>query len=501
MSNEQDRQAQTEKNKGGRPPMQEPPELKNVKGIDIAETQYDFPFGDFDIGKYCGAYLKKQMGLLFDKPHGCYCYPTKNKWEIIDREVARTFAQKGPREILAEYFKEQREAAERREYKQWWNSQLLKIRGSWSSVSVMDGIRSKTEGELPEAEPNNLPAKDAVYVIMGGCYRAVPFNSERHFHKATTPINPSNNPEVFKELWASLVPDDESREYLRGLFGSAILGKTHRLSLFVDGRAGSGKTTLQELITTAMGDLAITGNDELFDPLNTNHNGLLCDLIENQPKFLLMPEAQKSTVQCGLFNRMTGHDTLTSRRPGALGKERAKGRVRAFPIFFGESVPEMKDMTEGTIERIIVMKLPTIAKDRRDKTLIKQAQEPLSPLCASFLLWLVEAACYATGGEFDIGNVPTALLDTKDQAIGDMDEFTGWMKSQLPGHMKEQEGKRMTSQHIAAVYKDATGTEISASKVTRNLKNFGGDFIHMRINNRSGFRLDSPPFPLPRMPE
>ena len=464
----------------GRPPAFIPDEGEHF----INEISYVSPYGPFEVGKYCGERLEENDNLIFDPNTQNFYIPNDYHWRRIDKDKVFRMAMSGPRLDLAEYWGEFARESEGN-VKTWANQQLQQcVKSAWNNRVVMEGIKKRLEKILPMGDLHNIPTKGAVYEIRKEGRIEEYFRPQFHFHRQYFPVEPNRDTEEFELFLCDILAKPEEGweetsdviEYLQLVLGSAAIGESHRMSLFVTGAAGSGKTTLTECLKSTFGEMGLTGSKELFNPGMTNHNGLLAKLIENQCRILFMPEAGKSIIQSDVFNGITGRDTMSARYPHAEG--RITGKSYALPVFICEIAPQIRDVTSGTIERILTVQTQAIGK--KDKNKLREAEDSDSLLVRSCAQWIIEGAEKAMSMDFDIGEPPEEMLAAKAEAMKEIDPIASFCLEY------KAEG---TASHILEVYKEVDPqTKMTAIAMGKRLSGLGKYYVKEKGTTPTQYR-------------
>ncbi len=252
----------------------------------------------------------------------------------------------------------------------------------------------------------------------------------------------------------------ELRDSGEALTVSATLPRlTDRRYAVIVGPAGTGKTTFLRHLKAAFGPLAQSLPADVFE--RHNHNSALADVIENRPRFLILPEAGGATVEAELLNALTGEDELTTRRPYAKGD--TSGTVHGLAIMAGETPPNLKRMTTGSIDRQLVVpwSMP-VAKDARFR---------LDPdvYANDCFAWVLRGAREYLDMK-SLGAPPAILRAAGEEAIDQQDPFIAWA-----GRREEELGGQ-TASAILSQWKASDGGEdckMSPSSVSRALRRVG----------------------------
>lgn len=126
--------------------------------------------------------------------------------------------------------------------------------------------------------------------------------------------DPTAESDLFTRFLAEILPDDAVREFVRRLFGYALLGKVtdHVLPIFT-GVGGNGKSTLLDVIMRVMGDYAISAEPELLIDRGSSHPTGQADLLGVRLAVTHETDAGRR-LAAGTVKRLTGGDRVRARR-------------------------------------------------------------------------------------------------------------------------------------------------------------------------------------------
>lgn len=209
---------------------------------------------------------------------------------------------------------------------------------------------------------------------------------------------------------------DAEFTYARRVLGYSILGVNFKRAIFLYGRNDTGKSTLQNMMNEALGDLAIGREPRIF--LDTNFKGSLAEALPR--RMCMVGELGAKEMDAGLFKAITGNDIVDCQlkninRPVSM-------RARCTIISSCNSEPNIPDIDEATKSRFIVIPFrhQVSGKERDDK-----AQDDLMQHCkVAVLAWLVESCCEAL--KYGITDVPDSLLiesSSFTSSMSDLSEF------------------------------------------------------------------------------
>ena len=116
------------------------------------------------------------------------------------------------------------------------------------------------------------------------------------------------------EFLKTAIPDEETREWLRLVFGQALIGmQTEHIFIYIYGPAGTGKTLFVERIKNAFGDYAgIFPREYLIKTYGERHTTGLTDLLNKRVVFA--DEVEGNKWDQSLIKLITGGGTIKARR-------------------------------------------------------------------------------------------------------------------------------------------------------------------------------------------
>lgn len=119
---------------------------------------------------------------------------------------------------------------------------------------------------------------------------------------------------VFESFVAEILPDVEVREFVQRLLGVALIGRVveHVLPIFT-GTGRNGKSTLLNVVRSALGDYAIEAEPDLLIERDRAHPTGLMDL--RGVRVAVCQESDEGRkLAVGTVKRLTGGDTIRARR-------------------------------------------------------------------------------------------------------------------------------------------------------------------------------------------
>lgn len=402
----------------------------------VLSTPLDEPVDNFDltgplaspyeIGCFCA---EQEQGNLhravFDTQSRQWLRATNTHWQVISWEEVRA-------RITHQYIIPIIKAHDRlalntddTEKAKYIRQCANRIRAQvFSHIQFADAFRLLSSVTLKPPPLNEVATQDGILAIGEGQHQRRPFHPQIDSHLYAIPAYFSLD-SSFACLLNDWITDPQEYEYFRCLMGLAFVGQMDRAYCCLLGPSGSGKTTVIEIMRSALGHLCFPINQQTFAP-GQDHNASLCDLIEAQARFAVLPESQNATLKSELLNAVTGSDEITSRRP--YGRGMISGTVSAFPLLVGEAPPKLVGISSGTLNRQIVIRF---SKPPTQDISIKQKAHN-GEYANSCLGWLVQAAedvllNRAIQGWNADQDMPDSLRDVGRDALEGQDATIAWL--------------------------------------------------------------------------
>lgn len=229
-------------------------------------------------------------------------------------------------------------------------------------LAQLHGIRDNT------AKYTDFDASENLIGIKGGYTLDLDKLVQGDSKKALRPSHPSDmltrdtgvelefgyTSEGFNRWLDKFLPDLGKREYVQKVFGASLMsGNPHKKLFVLAGPTNTGKTTLIEAFTAALGDYAgATASDKL---LNYNESAPSPDMIRNLTKrAVTMSElGNGSSINADQLKRATGNDTISARNLFSSNVISAKPQFT--PYVSTNTVPNIKGVDKATKERLVVV--------------------------------------------------------------------------------------------------------------------------------------------------
>lgn len=240
---------------------------------------------------------------------------------------------------------------------------------------------------------------------------------------AAAEYHPHLEDTMWQEYLDTFLPDQRLRRYVQKLFGySLLVGNPERLFLMVLGPSSSGKSTLNELFSAAMGGYAQAVSLALFKA-NVKPGAPRSDLADAlNARYVSATEAsQQWRLHADEIKRITGADTMAARHIGEKGYVR---RRPAFtPFIFTNSMPTIEGRDVAFDRRLrVVPFLHSVLNNGEDKRKTDRMLKSSKTL-AAVLAWAVEGLrLYRVDGLETPGSVQQATKKAAGE-MSDLDRF------------------------------------------------------------------------------
>ena len=180
------------------------------------------------------------------------------------------------------------------------------------------------------------------------------------------------------------IPDEETREWLRLVFGQALIGKqTEHIFIYIYGPAGTGKTLFIERILNALGDYAgIFPRQYLVQQIGERHPTGIAELLNK--RIVFADEVVGKTWDQNFIKQITGGGTISARR---MCQDFFSFKPSHTLVAVGNDLPAIKFETamEHRLRVIHFNSFPTGEVNQKLET-------ELDEEAGGILRWLVEGA-------------------------------------------------------------------------------------------------------------
>jgi len=210
----------------------------------------------------------------------------------------------------------------------------------------------------------------------------------------------------------------EAWEYTLKLLGVSILGVNTKKAVFLVGLPHTGKSTLQNMMDHALGDLSIWREPAVFE--DTTFKSALAEALSR--RVMMVGELGQKHIDAGLFKRITGGDEVSCQLKNINKPVTLKPRCT---IISGcNQAPEVPDVDEATKERFVVVPFRhQVTDEERDPNAI----DDLPVQCRfAMLATLVEFA--SRGLVEGVHIVPDELQFETKEFVSSLSELSDFLK-------------------------------------------------------------------------
>jgi len=241
--------------------------------------------------------------------------------------------------------------------------------------------------------------------------------------------------EKFSEFLDAFLPEQEVREYLQVLLGYSLLaGNREKLLVMVKGRGNSGKSSLNTLMSTALGSYAQGVELSMFKANNQRGKADPALAQALPARYIAATEAGSAwSLHADQIKRMTGEDKMQARFLYGRG---TVDRYPAFtPWIFTNEMPQVNGRDAAFMDRLIVIPMNSKPKviDRLATSLMKNDPASLEAVLA----WVVEGlALYLKDG---LPDTPEAVEVAIEGSVADMSLIDAWLSDECEMGVKGKE--------------------------------------------------------------
>lgn len=204
--------------------------------------------------------------------------------------------------------------------------------------------------------------------------------------------DPDADRSLLNTYLARVMPDPDTRRYLRDAMGYVITGRPwYEKILYLSGPTRSGKSTLISAVNSALGDYAATADFQTFLERKGCPGSNRGDLVRLAGRrFVSSVETEEGAkLAGGLLKMLSGGDTITA-------AAKYKDEIEYKPIFtlclVSNNLPRADDEDAALWERLELIPFDqTIPVGERDPTIKERLADPLIGGPA-ILAWMVEGA-------------------------------------------------------------------------------------------------------------
>jgi len=293
-------------------------------------------------------------------------------------------------------------------------------------LPVANGIiKFHTKAEREAGAPRLTWVKDAEEIkgYMVTQNTGVPFIPLRKQAEHKDPTVRKNYETFVKQMHVFLKNHMSEAEwtYTLRLLGFSILGINPKKAIFFVGDTDTGKSTLQNMINAALGDLSIWREPQIFE--DTPFKSALAEALTR--RICMVGELGEKHVDAGLFKRITGNDEVSCNLKNI--NQPVTLRARCTIISGCNSAPEVPNVDDATKERFVVIpfrhRVPATEKD------VEKQDELMEACKVPMLALLVQECC--NGIELGIQGIPDELAMETKVFVSSLNELSDFVNDVL----------------------------------------------------------------------
>lgn len=209
--------------------------------------------------------------------------------------------------------------------------------------------------------------------------------------------------------------------YTLRLLGFSILGINPKKAIFFVGETDTGKSTLQNMMNAALGDLSIWREPQIFE--DTPFKSALAEALTR--RVCMVGELGEKHIDAGLFKRITGNDEVSCNLKNI--NQPVTLRARCTIISGCNDAPDVPNVDDATRERFVVIpfrhRVPATVKD-------VEKQDELMEACKVPMLALLIQEC-ANGIEHGIQAIPDELAMETKVFVSSLNELSDFINDVL----------------------------------------------------------------------
>ena len=210
-------------------------------------------------------------------------------------------------------------------------------------------------------------------------------------------------------------------QYARLIFGYSLLGVNAKKALFLYGPPDTGKSTWQNMMNEALGDLAIGREARIF--LDTQFKGSLAEALPR--RVCMVGELGEKELDAGLFKTITGNDVVDCQLKNI--NKPVSMRARCMIISSCNQPPDVPKVDEATKRRFVVIPFRHQVSGAEKDT---AAQDYLMEHCKlPMLAFLIEACADAIVS--DLEAIPDALRIATQDFVSHLSDFSDFVNDCL----------------------------------------------------------------------
>lgn len=232
---------------------------------------------------------------------------------------------------------------------------------------------------------------------------------------------------LWEDYLDTFIPDQELRSYMQRLLGYSLMGGNPRsVIVFLHGPTSSGKSTLVEAASAALGAYGGTFGMSVFK--ESSEDGPRPDLLRILPcRVAFASETSAARVlHADQIKRLTGGDTISARQ---LYSGTMVEKVPAFtPFVATNSIPRISGADAALLDRrLMVVPFDSQVGSSANDVNARDALRSSPASRTAILAWLARGwEMYVSEG---LDDVPAVVVDRTDRMKGQVSEFHAWFRN------------------------------------------------------------------------
>lgn len=212
--------------------------------------------------------------------------------------------------------------------------------------------------------------------------------------------------------------NQESWEYLLKLMGISILGVDTKKAVFLVGKPHTGKSTFQNMMNAALGDLSLWREPKVFE--DSTFKSALAEALPR--RVMMVGELGEKHIDASLFKRITGGDEVSCQLKNVNKPVTMKARCT---IISGcNDAPEVPDADEATKARFVVIPFKhQVSKKECDPNAIQELPKACK---VAMLAMLIE---HASKGLLEgVNAIPDELQFATKDFVSNLSELSDFLR-------------------------------------------------------------------------